>query len=186
MPAHPVDLYPTLLGPAWTALPLVVRQLHQEGRARGRVSIERGRRWPARLLAHLLGFPPIGDNLATVLTVEQRGDDQIWSRRFGEHTMISRQRLRAEGLVAERFGSFECSFRLRPTVRGIDYVLVGVAFHLGNLRLPLPRLLAPRGAARTWEEGDSMGLDVWIEAPLVGRIIRYYGLVKPEIDEVRA
>jgi hypothetical protein len=31
-----------------------------------------------------------------------------------------------------------------------------------------------------------MGLDVSIEAPLVGRVLRYYGLVKPEVDEIRA
>jgi Domain of unknown function (DUF4166) len=180
------DLYPTLLGSAWAALPSVVRRLHQEGHARGQVTIERGRHWPARLLAQVLGFPPAGREVATHLAVEGRGDEQVWSRRFGGHTMISRQRLRAGGELAERFGSFECRFRLRPTARGIDYDLVGVALALGDLRLPLPQSLAPHGAANTWAEADAMGLDVEISAPLLGRILRYHGLVKPEGNEAPA
>jgi hypothetical protein len=178
------DLYPMLLGPAWDALPSVVRRLHREGHARGHLTIERGRRWPARLLAQLLGFPPAGD-VATRLAIERRGEEQVWSRRFGEHRMVSRQRLRAGDLLAERFGSLECSFRLRPTARGIDYDLVGVALALGGLRLPLPRRLAPRVDARTWAEEDEMGLDVAISAPLLGRILRYHGLLRPD-DEARA
>jgi hypothetical protein len=186
--AAPPDLgiYPGLLGSAWAGLPLVVRRLHREGRARGTVTIERGRSWPGRLAAQMLGFPPAGDNVVTVLSVERRGEDQVWSRRFGEHLMISRQRLRPDGLVAERFGSFECLFRLRPTQRGIDYDLTGVALSVGGLRVRLPRLLAPRGAARTWGEGDAMGLDVSIAAPLLGRILRYHGFVKPEGGEAPA
>jgi hypothetical protein len=149
------------------------------------VTIERGRSWPARVLAQILGFPPAGDKVATLLVVERRGEEQVWSRRFGEHSMISRQRRRPHGLVAERFGLFECVFRLQPTDHGIDYDLVGVALSLGGLRLPLPRALAPHGAATTWDEGNGMGLDISISAPLVGRILRYHGLVKPEGDEAR-
>jgi Domain of unknown function (DUF4166) len=184
--AHDEGLYPALLGGAWAGLPQVVRRLHQEGRARGQVTIERGRHWPARLLAQILGFPPAGDNVATLLAVERRGAEQVWSRCFGGHTMISRQRLRPEGLVAERFGSLECVFRLRPTDAGIDYELAGVALNVAGLRLPVPRLLAPRGAATTWAEGDAMGLDISISAPLVGRILRYHGLVRPEGEEAPA
>lgn len=179
------DLYPELLGPAWLALPPVVRRLHQEGRARGRVTIERGRPWPARVLAQILGFPPAGE-VAAHLAVERRGEEQVWSRRFGEHTMISRQRRRAGDLLAERFGSFECAFRLRPTARGIDYDLVGAALAFGGLRVPLPRGLAPHVAATTWEEEGVMGIDVSISAPLLGRVLRYHGLVRPEGDEARA
>jgi hypothetical protein len=180
------DLYPTLLGPAWTALPLVVRRLHGEGRARGTMTIERGRRWPARLLAELLGFPHAGHDVATLLVVERRGEDQIWSRRFGEHAMSSRQGRGPDGTVVERFGAFECAFRLRPTARGIDYDLVGAALVLGGLRLALPGVLAPRGAATTWAEGEAMALDIEVVAPLLGRILRYHGRVRPEGDEAGA
>jgi hypothetical protein len=180
------DLYPTLLGPAWSALPAVVRRLHQEGRARGQVTIERGRSGPARALARLLGFPPAGENVPTLLAVERLGDEQVWSRSFGGHTMSSRQRRGAGGLLLERFGSLECRFRLRPTASGIDYDLVGAALVLGGLRLPLPRGLSPQGAATTRAEGDAMGLDVSLTAPVLGRILRYHGRVRPEGDEVRA
>lgn len=179
------DLYPTLLGSAWSALPPVVRRLHQEGTARGRVTIEGGRNWPARLLAQILGFPPAGREVETRLLIERRGEEQVWSRRFGEHTMVSRQGLRARGLLGERFGSFECLFRLRPTPLGIDYDLVGVGLALAGRRILLPRLLAPHGTARTWAEEDAMGLDASISMPLLGRILRYHGLVKPEGDEAR-
>ena len=179
------DLYPTLLGSAWSSLPPVVRRLHQGGAARGRVTIERGQNWPARLLAQVLGFPAPGHDVATHLLVEHRGEEQVWSRHFGEHTMISRQRLGAGGVLAERFGSFECLFRLRPTPMGIDYDLVGVGLAVAGWRMPLPRFLAPRGAARTWAEEDAMGLDVSISTPLLGRILRYHGLVRPEGEEAR-
>ena len=181
----PEDLYPALLGPAWAALPLVVRRLHQEGRARGQVTIERGESAPARWLAWILGFPSSGENVATVLAVEQRREEQIWSRRFAEDILVSRQR-RAGDCVAERFGSFECRFRLRPTARGIDYDLVGAGLALGGFRLPLPRGLAPHVGARTWAEENAMGLEVTMSAPLFGRILRYQGLVRPEGDKAPA
>jgi hypothetical protein len=144
------------------------------------VTIERGEPAPARWLAHLLGFPPAGENVATSLSVERHGEEEIWSRRFGEHVLVSRQCLHPEGLLAERFGSFECRFRLRSTPRGIDYDLVGAALVLGGLRLPLPRRLSPQVEATTWALEDAMGLDVRLSAPLFGRVLRYHGLVRPE------
>ena len=146
------------------------------------MTIERGRRGPARWVAGLLGFPPPGENVATLLVVERQGQEQVWSRHFGEHRMISRQRLHRGGQMAERLGAFECRFRLRPTPRGIDYEPVGAALVAGPLRLPLPRLLAPRVTATTWADERGMGLDVSISAPLLGRILRYHGFVTPEAE----
>ena len=184
-PAQP-DLYPQLLGSAWAALPEVVRRLHQEGRACGRVTIERGPRRPARWLARLLRLPPAGLEVPTFLVVTSRGDEQVWSRRFGEDALVSRQRCGPGGLLAERFSGFECVFRLRPTERGIDYDLAGTALVLGGLRLPLPRGLGPHVAATTRAEEDAMALDVSITVPLLGLILRYHGHVKPDDREARA
>jgi hypothetical protein len=97
--------------------------------------------------------------------------------------MTSRQRLSPPNLLAERLGAFECCFRLRATVAGIDYDFVGTSLVLGGLRLPLPRALAPQVLARTWATNDAMGLDVSIGAPLFGRLLRYHGVVSPEADE---
>ncbi len=179
------ELYPVLLGAAWARLPLVVRRLHQNVGARGRVTIEPGRHWPARVLARILGFPPPGTDVPTRLDVGRRDGEQVWSRRFGEHTMVSRQRPGPSNLLAERFGAVECCFRLVPTARGIDYDLVGTALVLGGRRLRLPRTLAPHVSARTWAENDAMGLDVSINAPLFGRLLRYHGVVSPESEEDR-
>lgn len=85
--------------------------------------------------------------------------------------------------MVERFGSFECVFRLRPTARGIDYDLVGAALVRGHLRLPLPRALAPRVRAETRGEEGAMRIEVSMAAPLFGRILRYHGLVRPEGHE---
>jgi hypothetical protein len=179
------QIYPVLLGAAWAGLPPVVRRLHQEGRACGRVTIELGRPWPSRLLARLLGFPPAGDQVPTRLEVARGDAEQVWSRRFGEHTMTSRQRLSSSNLLAECFGALECCFRLRTTTAGIDYDFVGTSLVLGGLRLRLPRALAPHVLARTWAEDDAMGLDVSIRAPLFGRLLRYHGVVSPEAGEAR-
>jgi hypothetical protein len=179
------NLYATLLGSAWSTLPPVVRCLHQAGAARGQVTIEGGQNWPARILAQVLGFPSAAREVATQLVIERRGEEQVWSRRFGEHTMISRQRLRAGGLLAERFGAFECLFRLCPTSRGLDYDLVGVALAVAGRRMALPRFVALHGGARTWAEEDAMGIDVSISTPILGRLLRYHGLVRPESGEAR-
>jgi hypothetical protein len=147
------------------------------------VTIELGRHWPSRLIARLLGFPPGGDEVPTRLEVADGDAEQVWSRQFGDHTMTSRQRLSPPNLLAERLGAFECCFRLRATVAGIDYDFVGTSLVLGGLRLPLPRALAPQVLARTWATNDAMGLDVSIGAPLFGRLLRYHGVVSPEADE---
>jgi uncharacterized protein DUF4166 len=181
-PAGDEGLYPDLLGPAWAALPRVVQKLHLEGRAQGALTIEGGGPALARWLARLLGFPPSGENVPTFLTVERHGRGQLWSRRFGGYTMTSRQRRLAGSLMAERLGSFECRFRLRPTPRGIDYEPVGAALVAGPLRLPLPRFLAPRVTATTWADNERMGLDVSVSAPLVGQVLRYHGFVTPEAE----
>ena len=177
------DLYAAMLGPAWGDLPPVVRRLHQVGRARGLLTIDRGRSAPARWLAGLLGFPRSGENVATLLVVEVRGAEQTWSRRFGGHELISRQRRDGGGQMAERMGFFECRFRLSPTARGLDYEQVGASLAVGPLRLPLGRRLGPRVTASTWAEERGMGLDVSVFAPLFGRVLRYHGVVAPEGDE---
>jgi hypothetical protein len=97
--------------------------------------------------------------------------------------MISRQRLSPSNQLVERFGAFECCFRLHATAAGIDYEIRGTTLVLGGLRLRLPQALAPQVGARTWAEDDAMGLDVAISAPLFGRLLRYHGVVSPESDE---
>jgi hypothetical protein len=177
------DLYATMLGPAWATLPSAVRRLHQVGRARGRLTIERGQGAPVRWLAGLLGFPRSGENVATLLVVERRGAGQTWSRRFGEEVLISRQRRDGGGHMAERMGLFECRFRLSPTARGLDYEQVGACLAVGPLCLPLPHRLGPRVTASTWAEERGMGLDVSVFAPLFGRVLRYHGVVAPDSEE---
>ena len=98
--------------------------------------------------------------------------------------MVSTQRRFHEDQMAERMGLFECRFRLRPTLGGLDYEPSGAALAMGARWVPLPRLLAPRVTASTWAEGSDMGLDVEVFAPFIGRVLRYHGRVRP--DEIEA
>ena len=48
--------------------------------------------------------------------------------------------------------------------------------------VPLPRFLAPRIAAREWQEGDRFRFEVEVAMPLIGRIVHYTGWLRPILD----
>ncbi len=176
----PPTLYADLLGPAWEALPGVVRRLHREGRATGLFSVRRGRGPLVALIAWLCRMPPAGEQVPTRLEVRRDGALQCWERAFGPHALVSMQRALAGARLAERLGPVECVFRLRPVSGGLAYEQVGARLCLGPLRLPLPRVLAPRIAAETLERGGSMHVHVRIALVGVGPVLAYEGVVTPE------
>src|SRR5689334_15359720 len=112
-PATVLPLYRHLLGDAWNALPLPLRQMHElpyagiTPMADGTAVVERGRGVLARLVAAVFGFPPAGREIPVNVQFEVRGAREIWRRTFAGRSFSSTQEAgqgRIAHLLCERFG----------------------------------------------------------------------------------
>jgi hypothetical protein len=168
----PPPVYARVLGDSWSALPPAVRTMHQvrsDAGAEGEGRVQRGGSWPARLVATLMRFPPTGTWPLHVAFAERNGVE-TWTRDFGGHRF--RSRLGAAGeQVEERFGPLRFRFDLPAGPEGL-------AMHLRSwsvFGLDLPLKLAPRIAAREWEEEGRFRFYVDVAMPVIGPVIRYSG-----------
>lgn len=173
-------LYRRILGPAWSGLPEPVRRMHDGTRsAQGVATVERGKRWTARLAAALFGFPRAGRNVPVTVNFESREGMEIWRRSFAGRSFSSFQSEghgRSDKLLTERFG---------PVAVGL-----AVVSEAGRLRLvvrrwsvfglPMPACLAPGGDAFEYAEDGRFHFHVAISHPLTGLIVRYRGWLVPQ------
>jgi uncharacterized protein DUF4166 len=142
--------------------------------------VERGAGPLSRLLGALAGAPPAGDAIPFELRIARGADTERWERRFGGRPLVTTQRARGR-LLAERTRVFEVRFALEPGAgEALAFRQTGFLLALGPLRVPLPRFLSPRLAGRTWADGDAVGVDVTLEIPRGGLVLRYNGLVRIE------
>ncbi|NML05921.1 SDR family oxidoreductase [Sphingomonas sp. G-3-2-10] len=169
----PPPLYARLMGDRFAALPPMVRAMHQSDGAAGEGVVERGADPLAKLLAAMMGMPPAGRYPLHVAFVAKDGAE-TWRRDFGGHRF--RSTLSAKGgLAIERFGPLRFGFDLPSDGEGLRMV-----FRRWSLfGVPLPRFLAPRIAAREWQEDERFRFEVEVAAPLIGRVIRYSGWLVP-------
>jgi hypothetical protein len=178
-PARAPSLYEGVLGPSWESLPSIVRRLHQEGSFSGRFTIRRGRGALSAVLGWLSRFPAAGENVDTRLVVRRDGALQHWERSFGGHVLSSVQRAWEDSRVGERFGPMECVFRLRAVEKGLVYEQVSAWLCLGRLRLPVPRVLAPRIECTTTEAPGGMAVQVRIGTRFTDWLLVYEGIIRP-------
>ena len=172
----PPVLYERLMGPAYAALPPLVRaihDLHGDAGAAGEGRVARGRNPFARLMARVARFPPAGTYALHVAFAERDGRER-WTRAFGGHVFSSELSAK-KGLAVERFGPMRFGCALAATEDGL-------AMHLKRwsafgIRLPL--FLAPRIAAREYEAEGRFHFDVRLSFPLIGGIVHYTGWLKP-------
>jgi hypothetical protein len=142
--------------------------------AQGEGTVVRGTSWASRLIGAFMGFPPAGTYPVHVAFAEEGGVER-WTRDFGGHFFSSELSGR-DGLLFERFGPMRFGFALPSDARGLTMQLR----RWSVLRVPLPRGLAPRIAAREWqEENGRFGFDVRVAMPLVGPVVRYSGWLSP-------
>lgn len=169
-------IYARAVGPAFDALPAVLRALHETpGRSlwRGEATTEGASGPLAALAARIVGFPGAQTDCPAEVSIEADGDRSVWRRRIGGHAFSSvLSRPRSGGRVSERFGPLSMDLTLTPDGERLIYRVDG--WRLGPV--PLPRALGP--STRAHEEVDAQGrfvFDVEISAPLVGRLVRYRG-----------
>lgn len=175
-------MYARLVGEAWAAVPAIVRAAHAPGVVRGRVKVQRGTGWLARMLGVVLRLPSAGDGVPVRLEIARDGDSLAWRRTFGQRTLVSRQEVRGE-LVLESFGPFVCAFVLEPTHLGLGYRQVRFGLRLGPWVAWLPRALSARvqGRLHATELGTA-NVRVTVEAPLVGPLLGYEGEIAVEAE----
>ena len=175
--ALPPPVYARVLGAAFEALPPAVRGLHDfhgDAGAVGEGTVVRGRSPLARLVGRVMRFPPSGTFPLHVAFAE-RGGRERWTRDFGGHVFASE--LSGEGgRIVERFGPLRFAFALPCGGEGLEMRLEGWS----AFRVKLPRLLAPRIAAREWEDKEGrFRFEVAVAMPLAGEVVRYAGWLRP-------
>lgn len=175
-------LYPRLLGPAWVDLHPAIRSLHlTDGAATGRFEFHHGRGLAARLARWALRLPSCATALDVRLTIDRDADSERWTRAFGRRLLVTTQRGLPDGSLVERFGALEFRFHLRVVEGALMYVQAGAAVTLGRLRVPLPRRLSPRVAAReACVDGRGPHVQVRISMPLIGLVMSYEGCLQSE------
>lgn len=184
-------LYERLLGEAWGELDEPVRRLHTRGSGpcgEGAFKV-RGGNFIARVLARLAGLPSSGEGVRVCLSVTiLEGVGERWHRTFEARAIDTMQREGTGGLLAERAGPLELLFQLSEERGSLVYKQTGAAFRIGSLRVPLPRLFAPRVEARERgaDDGQSVEVRVSSSAPFLGRVLSYEGRLNvTDGEEVR-
>lgn len=175
-PDAAVPLYARLMGERFATLPPPVRAIHLvhgDAGATGEGEVRRGSGLLARTVAWGMRFPPTGRYPLHVHFAEEAGVER-WTRRFGPHQFSSELR-DDRGLLTERFGPLRFRFALLGDAAGLKMVLRSWTC----IGIPLPLALAPRIAAREWQEEDRFRLDVRIALPLVGDVVHYSGWLRP-------
>jgi len=172
----PPPLYARAMGEAWTALPTAVRRLHdlsRDGGAAGEGTVVRGRSLLARALAAAMRFPRAGTWKLHVAFAEADGVER-WTRDFGGH-LFSSALSRAGAGVTERFGPLRFEFGLPSSPHGLEMRLR----RWSAFRLKMPLFLAPRIAAREWQEDGRFRFEVAVSLPLAGPVVAYSGWLEP-------
>jgi len=169
-------LYRRLMGSRFDALPPLVRAVHEvhgDAGAAGAGNVARGRSWAAWLIGRVMGFPSAGAYPVHVDFAERNGRER-WTRHFGPYRFSSE--LGAWGdLAAERFGPLRFGFALPCDETGLRMELR----RWSAFGVPLPLFLAPRIAAREWQEDERFRFDVAVAMPLVGEVVHYQGGLRP-------
>ncbi|CAN5319490.1 DUF4166 domain-containing protein [soil metagenome] len=168
-------MWPMLFGPAFAAYPSSVRRLHRGLTAEtfhGRAWAS-GSRGLARLIRRFFGMPKPGryPNFKVELNPDARGEAWIrifGRRRFGSHI----------NPVPGDPGRFEegtgpLLFRFEPEHRPHGFLWKFTSWRLGPMRLP--KALAPRIRARTYEMDGVYRFRILIAHPMVGIIAGYAG-----------
>jgi hypothetical protein len=181
-------LYERIVGDRWQRLDEPVRRLHELSGRRcfeGDFEVGGARGLVARALKRLFGLPAAGEEVRVRLEVtpsEGGGHFEYWHRTFGGRAFVTEQRDGGRGMLAERAGPLEILFRVGELNGALVYRSARAALRLGPVRLPLPRTLAPRVDAHERGAPGGGGVSVYVcaDAPLVGTLIAYKGVLRLE------
>jgi Domain of unknown function (DUF4166) len=166
------NAFDACLGAALDRLPHTVRCAHiGKIRLNGFARVMRGS-MAANLFANSMDLPAASDRIAMTVDGEHLPDRMIWNRQFGSrqfHSCFTLDR----GRLIESLGPFRLRLRLEARDRRLHYVLERVTL----FGLPVPRVLAPHLEAWEGEREGRYEFAVEVRLPIIGRLIRYEGLL---------
>lgn len=152
-------------------------------RARGRMRVAHGTGVLSRLVATLLRLPRASAAAELQLTIA-RGADGVerWTRTFDGVVVSTEQHTAGPGVIAERFGPLEFTFRVEPENGAERYRQTNARLSvLGRVYLPLPVVLAPRIDGLEQPTGPgAFSVQVRVTWPPAGLILQYDGDVHIE------
>jgi Domain of unknown function (DUF4166) len=172
------SLYRRILGPAFDTLPPALQQFHDvetEWKGHARFRITRGRGWLRNLAASAGDLPRAGEDVPLKLRVVRERDGERWIREFGGKRMESVQR-HWNGLMVETVGTVTLGFQLVAEPPALRLVPVRVWI----LGVPWFAALGPHVSAVEIGRDDGCAIVVRAEAPLLGLLVQYEGLVMAE------
>lgn len=180
-------LYERVIGDSWTQVAEPIRRVHASRsivRASGRLRVEDGPHFLARVLARIIRLPRPTAAAETQLIVTAGPAGEQWQRTFNGRRVKTRQYESNACELAERFGVLEFRFRLDASGGNLLYVQREASVFLGPIRLRIPALWAPRVEAREDAEGPTrIKVAVRVVLPGVGQLIAYDGFV--DIEDLR-
>ncbi|MEO3474590.1 DUF4166 domain-containing protein [Roseomonas sp. CAU 1739] len=176
----PAPLFERMLGDGFATLPPAIRAGHAVAAflaLEGRGAAEGAANPFAALAARIFGLPAATADAP--LSVEMRAapdGSESWERHWPGRNMRSVLRADGKGGLEEAFGPFTGTLALRRTADGLVLEATGGRF----LGIPLPRWLTPVSAAREYADAEGrFAFDVPIGVPLLGRLTRYRGWLRP-------
>ena len=160
------------LGSDFDRLPETIRRAHTgDIRLTGHARVTRGGAI-ANALANIMSLPAASDRTEMTVEGEHLPDRMIWNRRFGARTFASRFRLH-HGRLIESVGPFHLQLRLEVRDHRLRYVIERATL----FGMPVPRRLAPDLEAWEGERDGRYDFAVEVRLPIIGRLVRYEGLL---------
>ena len=180
-------LYVRVVGDQWAQVADPIRCVHTRRsilRASGRLRVEHGPHFVARIVARLLRLPRPTAAADTQLVVTSRPDGEHWRRTFDGRRFDTWQYESNAFELAERYGVLEFRFRLDASAGSLLYVQRGASLSFGPVRVRIPARWAPRVEAREDPAGQArLKVSVRVVVPGVGQLIAYEGIV--DIEKTR-
>jgi hypothetical protein len=177
---HPVSAIHQVLGAAFDQLPAEVKAAHDHpGQLllRGTANVEIGPGFLRWLACALIGLPRRGNDQPTTvsLATDAIGVDH-WHRNFDGrryHSALAAGTGRLTGKLVEQQGPMTNVFALEARPDRLIFRLERFAM----LGIFLPAWLSPKCYAEETGYNGQFGFDITIDAPLVGRLVVYRGLL---------
>ena len=171
------SVFQRVLGPSFGELSPVLRRFHADavgGSATGRLAVEYGKGRVARWIASCMRLPAESPREEVTLKVTVDDQQEIWVRHFGARRMRSVLR-KWDRLLLEGVGPLVLGFELLVEDGGMQFVQRATWF----LGVRLPLVIAPRASCKVTPTGEKWKLDVRLELPLIGPLVRYHGVMAP-------
>lgn len=167
-----------LAGSQWAKLPPPCQMFHGHyGRFEGQINVRLHRNPILRMALRLAGLPTAQTNAVLILTTEINNGVEIWTRRIGTQTLISKRWIEDTNLLAERLGPATIVSRIEADGTGTRQVAKSWRF----LGIPMPRALLPVIHAQDHAEAGNYHFDIKVGLPWFGTtLFGYSGHLKTD------